>query len=107
LPQREVECIDIGSKRIISPSRNEVNHSQRQCRIVSPWARNRTPPGAAKGVAVGDEPESMYAVFSGRNYNNHCCFDYVRLLSSSMGIPLARRSNVSHNVSFCHEPVTA
>ena len=28
------------------------------------------------GVAVGDEPESMYAVFAGKHYNGGCCFDY-------------------------------
>eukprot|EP01047_Picozoa_sp_COSAG01_P074830 COSAG01_NODE_12628_length_1709_cov_1.169565_2_plen_177_part_00 len=36
----------------------------------------RTPPGAAKGVATGSEPESMYAIFSGKNFNNRCCYDY-------------------------------
>ena len=30
------------------------------------------------GTAVGDEPESMYAVFAGKHYNGGCCFDYVR-----------------------------
>jgi hypothetical protein len=29
-----------------------------------------------KGVAVGDEPETMYAVFNGKHFNNKCCFDY-------------------------------
>ena len=33
---------------------------------------NRT----AKGTAVGDEPQTTYAVFSGRHYNSGCCFDY-------------------------------
>ena len=33
----------------------------------------RTPPGPANGTAVGQEPESMYMVTSGRHYNNHCC----------------------------------
>ena len=28
------------------------------------------------GVAVGDEPESMYMVVDGRHYNDKCCFDY-------------------------------
>eukprot|EP00041_Stephanoeca_diplocostata_P014509 m.266710 g.266710 ORF g.266710 m.266710 type:complete len:341 (-) comp19721_c0_seq1:247-1269(-) len=28
------------------------------------------------GVAVGDEPESMYMVTAGKHYNNRCCFDY-------------------------------
>ena len=28
------------------------------------------------GVAVGDEPESMYMVTSGDHFNNGCCFDY-------------------------------
>jgi hypothetical protein len=36
----------------------------------------RTPPGPANGVAVGHEPESMYMVTSGKNFNDHCCFDY-------------------------------
>lgn len=28
------------------------------------------------GIAVGDEPESMYMVTSGTHYNGGCCFDY-------------------------------
>ena len=28
-----------------------------------------------KGVATGDDPESMYAVFGGKHYNTGCCFD--------------------------------
>ena len=29
-----------------------------------------------KGVAVGEEPESMYMVIAGKHYNDKCCFDY-------------------------------
>ncbi len=29
-----------------------------------------------KGVAKGNEPESIYAVMSGTHYNGRCCFDY-------------------------------
>ena len=32
---------------------------------------NRT----ARGTAVGDEPQTTYALFSGRRYNGNCCFD--------------------------------
>ena len=28
------------------------------------------------GVAKGNEPESIYAVMSGKRFNGHCCFDY-------------------------------
>ena len=28
-----------------------------------------------KGVALGNEPESIYAVMSGDHYNGHCCFE--------------------------------
>jgi hypothetical protein len=28
------------------------------------------------GVATGDQPEGMYAVFDGTHYNGGCCFDY-------------------------------
>jgi len=28
------------------------------------------------GIATGNEPESIYAVMSGKNYNGGCCFDY-------------------------------
>eukprot|EP01052_Picozoa_sp_SAG31_P033185 SAG31_NODE_3718_length_3951_cov_2.903686_5_plen_57_part_00 len=31
---------------------------------------NRT----AVGTAVGDEPETLYAVFGGRYFNDMCCF---------------------------------
>jgi hypothetical protein len=29
-----------------------------------------------KGVATGDKPETIYAVLSGKRYNQYCCFDY-------------------------------
>jgi non-reducing end alpha-L-arabinofuranosidase len=29
-----------------------------------------------KGVAIGDQPESMYMVVDGKRYNQWCCFDY-------------------------------
>ena len=29
-----------------------------------------------RGVAVGDQPESMYMVVAGKHYNGRCCFDY-------------------------------
>ena len=29
-----------------------------------------------KGVATGNDPESIYAVMSGKHYNGGCCFDY-------------------------------
>lgn len=28
------------------------------------------------GLAVGDQPQSIYAVFGGGHYNDVCCFDY-------------------------------
>ena len=31
---------------------------------------------ATRGVATGDEPESMYMVTAGDRYNGACCFDY-------------------------------
>ena len=29
-----------------------------------------------RGVATGNDPESIYAVMSGKNFNDGCCFDY-------------------------------
>jgi len=34
----------------------------------------RVPTG--KGIATGDDPETMYMVTSQKNFNNQCCFDY-------------------------------
>ena len=31
---------------------------------------------ATKGVAKGDQPESMYMVVDGKRYSDQCCFDY-------------------------------
>src|SRR3954447_3457964 len=31
---------------------------------------------ATKGLATGDDPEAMYAVFDAKRYNQWCCFDY-------------------------------
>uniref|UniRef100_UPI0027DEB157 arabinofuranosidase catalytic domain-containing protein n=1 Tax=Streptomyces sp. HPF1205 TaxID=2873262 RepID=UPI0027DEB157 len=28
------------------------------------------------GIATGDNPEGMYAIFDGTHYNGGCCFDY-------------------------------
>lgn len=28
------------------------------------------------GIAKGNDPESIYAVMSGKRYNGKCCFDY-------------------------------
>jgi hypothetical protein len=28
------------------------------------------------GIATGDQPEGMYAIFDGTHFNNGCCFDY-------------------------------
>ena len=29
-----------------------------------------------RGIVKGNDPESIYAVMSGKRYNEHCCFDY-------------------------------
>ena len=34
--------------------------------------------GDASGVAVGDEPESVYMVTAGNRFNHGCCFDCAR-----------------------------
>ncbi|GAA1534697.1 alpha-L-arabinofuranosidase B [Dactylosporangium maewongense] len=31
---------------------------------------------ATNGIARGDQPEGMYAIFDGTHYNGGCCFDY-------------------------------
>ncbi len=31
---------------------------------------------ATSGIATGDNPEGMYAIFDGTHYNGGCCFDY-------------------------------
>ncbi|KAJ8122610.1 hypothetical protein ONZ43_g1239 [Nemania bipapillata] len=42
--------------------------------FISPYTgyRNDKP----NGIATGDEPEGIYAVFDGTHYNTGCCFDY-------------------------------
>jgi non-reducing end alpha-L-arabinofuranosidase len=42
------------------------------------YRNNRT-----NGVATGDQPEGMYAVFDGTHYNGGCCFDYGNAETSS------------------------
>ncbi|KAF4119413.1 non-reducing end alpha-L-arabinofuranosidase [Geosmithia morbida] len=42
--------------------------------FVSPGTGYRN--NAAKGIAIGDEPEGMYAVLDGTHFNDVCCFDY-------------------------------
>lgn len=43
--------------------------------------------GNASGTAIMDEPESMYAVVSGENYDNGCCFDYGNSETTGCGFP--------------------
>src|SRR3954454_20992700 len=31
---------------------------------------------STNGIATGDQPEGMYAIFDGTHYNGGCCFDY-------------------------------
>src|SRR4051794_11658459 len=31
---------------------------------------------STNGIATGDQPEGMYAIFDGTHYNGNCCFDY-------------------------------
>ena len=41
-----------------------------------------SPPGTGyrdnttNGIATGDQPEGMYAIFNGQHFNSGCCFDY-------------------------------
>ena len=37
------------------------------------------------GIATGNEPESIYAVISGKHYNDGCCFD-VRIQPSALSL---------------------
>ncbi|MBT2234303.1 alpha-L-arabinofuranosidase B [Nonomuraea sp. NEAU-A123] len=41
---------------------------------VSPGTGYRN--NSTNGIAKGDQPEGMYAVFDGTHYNGGCCFDY-------------------------------
>ena len=41
---------------------------------VSPGTGYRN--DATTGIATGDDPEGMYAIFDGTNFNDRCCFDY-------------------------------
>jgi hypothetical protein len=45
--------------------------------------RNNT----TSGVATGDQPEGMYMVCSGRNYDDSCCFDYGNAETNSLAGP--------------------
>ncbi|GAA4608258.1 hypothetical protein BJY16_006750 [Actinoplanes octamycinicus] len=36
------------------------------------------------GIATGDQPEGMYAIFDGTHYNGGCCFDYGNAETNSL-----------------------
>jgi hypothetical protein len=36
------------------------------------------------GIATGDQPEGMYAIFDGTHYNGACCFDYGNAETNSL-----------------------
>lgn len=42
--------------------------------FVSPGTGYRN--NEATGIATGDDPEGLYAIFDGTHYNTGCCFDY-------------------------------
>jgi hypothetical protein len=76
--------------------------SGRSCDGLQAGYSNRT----AQGTAVGDEPQTVYALFDGRHYNTGCCFEFgnaekneTRLSGSmeaaSVRIFCARRAQVS------------
>jgi hypothetical protein len=39
---------------------------------------------STSGIATGDNPEGMYAVFDGTHYNGGCCFDYGNAETNNM-----------------------
>ncbi|KAH9477669.1 Alpha-L-arabinofuranosidase [Psilocybe cubensis] len=49
--------------------------------FISPGTGYRN--NAAKGTAVGDQAQGMYAVFDGTHFNGGCCFDYGNAETSS------------------------
>ena len=62
---------------------------------------NRT----AKGTAVGDEPQTSYALFSGKHYNDGCCFDCALALAlccvrAELMVLSAIYWNITFNVSY-------
>ncbi len=50
--------------------------------FVSPGTGSRN--NRTSGVATGDQPEGMYAIFNGTHYNGGCCFDYGNAETSSL-----------------------
>ena len=46
--------------------------SGRSCDGMQAGYSNRT----AQDTAVGDEPQTVYALFDGRHYNTGCCFEF-------------------------------
>jgi len=39
---------------------------------------------STNGIATGDQPEGMYAIFNGQHFNNGCCFDYGNAETNSL-----------------------
>ncbi|HKT01867.1 MAG TPA: arabinofuranosidase catalytic domain-containing protein [Rugosimonospora sp.] len=58
-----------------------VNGSKAYGVFVAPgtgYRNNRT-----SGIATGDQPQGMYAIFDGTHFNGGCCFDYGNAETSS------------------------
>ena len=60
------------------------------------------------GVPTGDDPETMYAVMTGKRFGNGCCFDYGRKQSaitkkgvSDVGSSYARQFRAGRLVQRC------
>merc|ERR1719498_1295439 len=62
-----------------------------------------------RGVATGNEPETIYMVTSGKRFNGHCCFDYgnTNLANKNEGAGTMEsvyfgNANWSYNTKLCN-----
>ena len=64
--------------KLINASRHSVTVGADKTQVYGMWFD----PGFGyhvdntTNIATGNDPESMYAVMSGKNFNGRCCFDY-------------------------------
>ena len=88
--------------KLINASRHSITVGESKTPVYGMWFD----PGFGyhvdntTGVATGNDPESIYAVMSGKNFNGGCCFDYGNSETNDRDDG-AGAMEVSHSIAYC------
>jgi hypothetical protein len=88
--------------KLINASRHSVTVGKDKTPVYGMWFDPGFgyPVDNTTGVATGNDPESIYAVMSGKNFNGGCCFDYGNSETNDRDDG-AGAMEVSHSIAYC------